>query len=110
MKQKRADLEKLIGHLELLSEEDIAALQQQHTTLKQAVEHLNQSEKVLENDLKWHRQQHYLYTEIQAKKKSIRFSWMLNRRWHRKTVIRSTGPVSADSGTVCPATAVSEAA
>ena len=45
MKQKRADLEKLIGHLELLSEEDIAALQQQHTTLKQVVEHLNQSEK-----------------------------------------------------------------
>lgn len=68
VKQKRADLEKLIGHLELLSEEDIATLQQQHTTLKQAVEHLNQSEKVLENDLKWHRQQHYLYTEIQAKK------------------------------------------
>ncbi|WP_422842056.1 hypothetical protein, partial [Acinetobacter junii] len=22
----------------------------------------------MENDLKWHRQQHYLYTEIQAKK------------------------------------------
>ncbi|HJF28770.1 MAG TPA: AAA family ATPase [Acinetobacter lwoffii] len=68
VKQKRADLEKQIGYLELLSETDIATLEQQHTALKQVIEHFNQSEKVLDNDLKWHRQQHYLYTEIQAKK------------------------------------------
>ncbi|MDM1336975.1 hypothetical protein HXZ93_13320 [Acinetobacter pseudolwoffii] len=68
VRQKRHELENWLGHLELLSEDDITQLQQQHTAFNQILEHFNQSEKLLENDLKWHRQKHALYTEIQAKK------------------------------------------
>ena len=68
IKQQRADLEKHIGHLEILSEDELATLNQQHHALKLALHHLAQSEKLLENDLKWHKDKHELYASVQAKK------------------------------------------
>ncbi len=54
VKNKRNDLEKLIGHIEILSEEDISALQQQQNSLSLQLQNLQQSEKLLENEKQWH--------------------------------------------------------
>ncbi|WP_425917232.1 AAA family ATPase [Acinetobacter sp. TSRC1-2] len=68
VRQKRNQLENLIGHLELLSDEELTILKQQQHEYKLQLENLDQSEKLLDNDLKWYKQKHSLYTEIQAKK------------------------------------------
>lgn len=68
VKNKRSDLEKLIGHIETLSEEDINALKQQQTALSLQLQNLQQSEKLLENEKKWHLDRHKLYAEVHAKK------------------------------------------
>ncbi|MFV5491814.1 AAA family ATPase [Acinetobacter sp. ASP199] len=68
VKNKRSDLEKLIGHIEILSEEDMNALQQQQTALSLQLQNLQQSEKLLENEKKWHLDRHKLYAEVHAKK------------------------------------------
>ena len=68
VKQQRADLEKQLGNIEILSQEELNDLEQHHQMLKQQLEHLGQTEKVLLNDLKWHKDQHQLYTDTQAKK------------------------------------------
>ncbi|KGT47435.1 AAA family ATPase [Acinetobacter sp. HR7] len=68
VKNKRSELEKLIGYIEILSEEDIAALQQQQQALSLQLQNLQQSEKLLENERKWHLDQHKLYAEVHAKK------------------------------------------
>ena len=68
IKQQRADLEKLIGHLDILSDDELNSLNQQHQTLKLLLDNLSQSEKLLENDLKWHKDRHALYSSTQAKK------------------------------------------
>ena len=68
VKNKRSDLEKLIGHIEILSEEDITTLQQQQTALSLQLQNLQQSEKLLENEKKWHLDRHKLYAEVHAKK------------------------------------------
>ncbi|ATO18478.1 hypothetical protein BS636_01720 [Acinetobacter sp. LoGeW2-3] len=68
VKNKRSDLEKLIGYIEILSEEDISALQQQQTALSLQLQNLQQSEKLLENEKKWHLDRHKLYAEVHAKK------------------------------------------
>lgn len=68
VKNKRNDLEKLIGHIEILSEEDISTLQQQQSSLSLQLQNLQQSEKLLENERKWHLDRHKLYAEVHAKK------------------------------------------
>lgn len=68
VKNKRNDLEKLIGHIEILSEEDISALQQQQSSLSLQLQNLQQSEKLLENEKQWHLDRHKLYAEVHAKK------------------------------------------
>lgn len=68
VKNKRNDLEKLIGHIEILSEEDISALQQQQSSLSLQLQNLQQSEKLLENEKQWHLDRHKLYAEAHAKK------------------------------------------
>ena len=68
VKNKRNDLEKLIGHIEILSEEDISALQQQQNSLSLQLQNLQQSEKLLENEKQWHLDRHKLYAEVHAKK------------------------------------------
>lgn len=68
VKNQRNDLEKLIGHIEILSEEDISALQQQQSSLSLQLQNLQQSEKLLENEKQWHLDRHKLYAEVHAKK------------------------------------------
>lgn len=68
IKQQRANLEKQLGNIEVLSQQELQQLEQQHQGLKYQIEHLSQTEKLLENDLKWHKDHHELYASTQAKK------------------------------------------
>lgn len=68
IKQQRSELENLIGHIEMLSEEELSVLHQQHTEQKLKLQDLVQSEKLLENERKWHLEQHKLHADVQAKK------------------------------------------
>ena len=68
IKQQRTDLEKQLGHIDILSEEQLAALNQQHQQLKQQLVHLAQSEKLLENERKWYLERDQLYAEVHGKK------------------------------------------
>lgn len=68
IKQQRANLEEKLGTCVILTEEELDGLNQQHLQLKQQLVHLAQSEKLLENDLKWHKDRHGLYADTQAKK------------------------------------------
>ncbi|WP_216936440.1 MULTISPECIES: AAA family ATPase [unclassified Acinetobacter] len=68
VKNQRNDLEKLIGHIEILSEEDMSALKQQQSSLSLQLQNLQQSEKLLENEKQWHLDRHKLYAEVHAKK------------------------------------------
>src|SRR5690606_33957955 len=67
-KNKRNDLDRLIGHVEILSEEDISALRQQQSSLSLQRQNSQQSEKLLENEKQWHLDRHKLYAEVHAKK------------------------------------------
>lgn len=71
IKQQRANLEKQLGNIEVLSQQELQQLEQQHQGLKYQIEHLSQTEKLLENDLKWHKDHHELYASTQAKKRSL---------------------------------------
>ena len=68
IKQQRSELENLIGHIEMLSEEELSVLHQQQTEQNLKLQTLIQSEKLLENERKWHLEQHKLYADVQAKK------------------------------------------
>ncbi len=68
VKNKRSELEKLIGYIEILSEEDITALVQQQQAASLQLQNLQQSEKLLENERKWHLDRHKMYAEVHAKK------------------------------------------
>ena len=66
--RKRAELEKYVGNLELLSDEQIEKLKADFAAAKLVLENFTKSEKLLENDLKWHKDRHELYANTQAKK------------------------------------------
>ncbi len=68
IKQKRTDLENIMGHVVLLSEETLKGLEVQKHELSQQLALLTQTEKLYENDVKWHKDCHELYASIQAKK------------------------------------------
>ncbi|ANF81219.1 hypothetical protein A3K93_02745 [Acinetobacter sp. NCu2D-2] len=68
IKQQRAELENLIGHIEILSAEEIEQLLQQQKEFSLKLQNLNQSEKLLENEKKWHLDRHKLYADLHAKK------------------------------------------
>lgn len=68
-KQKRTDLENVMGHVVLLSEEALKGLEvQKHELESQQLALLTQTEKLYENDVKWHKDCHELYASTQAKK------------------------------------------
>lgn len=73
IRQQKEQLQSLIGHIELLSEEQVVELKQQHEQSRLQLRSQQQAEKLLQNDLRWHQQQHVLHTEIQAKKE---FYWV----------------------------------
>ena len=73
IRQQKEQLQSLIGHIELLSEEQVIELKQHHEQSRLQLQSQQQAEKLLQNDLRWHQQQHQLYTEIQAKKE---FYWV----------------------------------
>lgn len=68
VKQQRAELENLVGHIEILSEDEITQLLQQQKELSLQLQNLQQSEKLLENEKKWHLDRDKLYSETQGKK------------------------------------------
>ena len=68
IKQQRQELEKDIGRIDLLSEEQITTLSSEQKQLNLALEHLRQSEKLLDNDKKWHLERDQLYAEVHGKK------------------------------------------
>ena len=68
IKQKRTDLENVMGHVVLLSEETLKGLEVQKHELSQQLALLTQTEKLYENDVKWHKDCHELYASTQAKK------------------------------------------
>ncbi|MEW9149660.1 AAA family ATPase [Acinetobacter indicus] len=68
IRSEKEQLQQLMGHIELLSDEQLQALQQQHAQSKLSLHEKLQSEKLLLNDLSWYKQQHRLHSEIQAKK------------------------------------------
>ncbi|MDM1486980.1 AAA family ATPase [Acinetobacter towneri] len=68
IKQKRAALESVMGHVTLLSDDALKSLETQQHELSQQVTLLSQTEKLYENDLKWHRDRQELYASTQAKK------------------------------------------
>lgn len=68
IKQKRTDLENVMGHVVLLSEETLKGLEAQKHELSQQLALLTQTEKLYENDVKWHKDCHELYASTQAKK------------------------------------------
>ena len=68
IKQKRTDLENVMGHVVLLSDEALKDLETQQHDLSQQLALLTQTEKLYENDVKWHKDCHELYASTQAKK------------------------------------------
>ncbi len=68
IKQKRTDLENVMGHVVLLSDETLKDLETQQHDLSQQLALLTQTEKLYENDVKWHKDCHELYASTQAKK------------------------------------------
>lgn len=66
--RKRTELEKYVGKLELLSDEQIEKLQSEFQASNLILENLSKTEKLLENELKWHKDRHELYANMQAKK------------------------------------------
>ncbi len=68
VKQQRAELENMIGHIEILSPDDIEQLIQQQKQFGLTLQNLQQSEKLLENERKWHLDRHKMYADVHAKK------------------------------------------
>lgn len=68
VKQQRVELENLIGHIEMLSQEEIGQLQQQQKAYVLHLQNLQQSEKLLENEKKWHLDRNRIYADVQGKK------------------------------------------
>lgn len=68
IKQQRAELENVIGYIQILSEEEIQQLQQQQKELALQLQSLLNTEKLLENEKKWHLERDQLYAEVQGKK------------------------------------------
>ncbi len=68
IKQQRAELENVIGHIQILSEDEIQQLQQQQKELALQLQSLQSTEKLLENEKKWHLERDQLYAEVLGKK------------------------------------------
>ena len=68
IKQQRVELENLIGHIETLSQDEIEHLNQQQKELSLQLQNLQQSEKILDNEKKWHLDRNRIYAEMQGKK------------------------------------------
>lgn len=64
---QREKLNELIGHVELLSTEQMAQLEDQYKARQQQVQQLEQHRQILRNELQWHKSHDLLYTQIQAK-------------------------------------------
>jgi len=65
--KQRKQLEEFIGHIEVLSEEDQAQLNQTLQQSNQAVQQLEQQKQQLEHEQQWYKQQQKLATDIAAK-------------------------------------------
>ncbi|NHC04562.1 AAA family ATPase [Acinetobacter sp. 187] len=68
VKQQRIELENLIGHIEMLSQEEIEQLQQQQAAQSLQLQNLQQAEKLLDNEKKWHLDRDRMYADVQGKK------------------------------------------
>lgn len=68
IKQQRSELENVMGHLSLLSEQELLELKQQQHALDLQLKNLHQSEKILDNERKWYLEHDQLYAEVQGKK------------------------------------------
>ena len=68
IKQQRSELENVMGHLTLLSEQEVLELKQQQHALELQLKNLHQSEKILDNERQWHLEHDQLYAEVQGKK------------------------------------------
>lgn len=68
VKQQRVELENLIGHIEMLSQAEIEQLQQHQTAQGLQLQNLQQAEKLLENEKKWHLDRNRMYADVQGKK------------------------------------------
>ena len=64
---QREKLNELLGHVELLSTEQMAQLEDQYKARQQQVQQLEQQRQILRNELQWHKNHNLLYTQIQAK-------------------------------------------
>ena len=68
IKQQRLELENIIGHIEMLSNEEIEQFEQQQKAYNLQLQNLVQSEKLLENEKKWHLDRNRIYAELHGKK------------------------------------------
>lgn len=68
VKQQRVELENLVGHIEMLSQEEIEQLQQQQSAQALQLQNIQQAEKLLENEKKWHLDRDRMYADVQGKK------------------------------------------
>ena len=64
---QREKLNELIGHVELLSPEQVLELEQHLKDQQQQLQQLEQQRQILENERQWHKSHHLLYTQIQGK-------------------------------------------
>ncbi|NNH77659.1 AAA family ATPase [Acinetobacter sp. ANC 5380] len=67
IEKERKKLEEMIGHIEIISDQDLADLQQQHLKIKQQLTQLEQEKTRLELQQQWFEHKHKLEQEIALK-------------------------------------------